>query len=1460
MSRRLYPLTREQEALWVEWKYHPEETSFNTCVQLRLKGDLDVERFRQAASDVVAYFDMLHACCIEKEGQPYLYFSEEIYELPFYPLYNSPTETSQAERESLELLDRIRQTPLDLTAFPLTHAALIQSASDVFYFIGVVPHIISDGASALYFLQALSVTYNEGKTGLSKQYDSLRKDWSEYLEYRTQKYPETTMEKASQYWQSVLKDAEHYLPLTQTKCSDVVQGKRIHFSLNPDALSQMKAIASHNRTSLFSVIAALYAAFLYRYYEPETVTIGYPVNLRPAGYRHAFGLFVNVLPLVVRYPEDVSLSHLVSGIDKQRRSDKRFQYLPSLDIVRAKRQQEPSFNGRMVNVSMAETISRLQNLSLNGIESKALQHDSIESKDDLSLIYEVSEQGIDFWFEYREAVFSENDVQEFSENFTVLATQLLSQPDQHVSEIPLVTPPQKAATTPSDATTIQALFEAAANVSPDACALTLNGESMSYAELNAKSNRLAHYLIEQQPENRTVALITDRSFERIIAMLAVLKAGCAYIPIEPETPEARVAAILADSDTSHVLSDMDRGVKGATQHIIADVMTSLYSVENPLIGKPEDIAYVIYTSGSTGTPKGVVVSHRAVTKRLQWLMNHLPLNVGEAVLQNTSYSFDVSVADIFWPLASGAHLVLIEHQHSKDMNHLAKLISLYQVVALCMVPSAFSVLLSGADHSQLASLRSILLAGEAVTDTLVKFYKSLGLDGALYNVYGPTEATVYATWSVCQSDKPVTIGVAIDDCEAYVFNSFNQLQPAHATGELCLGGDALAEGYYNRIDLTAERFIDNPFGGGKLYRTSDKTRLLPSGELEYLGRLDDQVKLRGYRIELGEINAVLLQKEGIEDIACTIIQGRHGRDMLVCYYAGEVFSDQILQEFLASRLPDYMIPQTFVTVNAIPRLESGKINRKALSKIEITRAEDVLIPPQTEQEHKMLGVWARSLRLNENQIGVESDFYALGGDSLMTIEVASMAAQEGMYFNPQAILLHRTIKRLLPSVSNIKPSEILQSPVTGRVELLPRHRRFFTDGLSMPSHWNRCIFLESTESMHPAMLEQALRDVVQHHDGLRLSFSHHDTQGWQAYNQADEEALLCLDVHDLTSVSASQHESIIVAEANQMNRSLVLSNAPLLKASYLQTSAESGIVILVIHHLLVDMRSCRIILEDLLVAYRQLIAGIKVTLPPKTTSVQEWSQIISQQAKEVAVQQTLPFWMEQLRYVNHGLPTKTDISALREADMHSEPVMLDIPTTKALQDYAKNHQCNVHETLLSVFAEAYHRWSGAEYLSVNTCGHGRDSEKANLQRTVGWLNTVYPVSFKLSEGYSSVAIAERLRNVSSIGQYYSLLRHIEQKPELCAMQEPAIFFNYVSRVDSSAPEMSGIRLMETPKEVITVSHQNRACYALYIEAALINEQLYVSLGYNVNAFSKKHIRSLLSKLSGALKNVRVVSA
>ncbi len=1469
LEEKRYPLTKQQEGLWVEWKLHPKNTSYNTCVNLRLTGPLDKERFEKALYDAVNFFSSLRIYFAEEKGVPFQCEKPEaVFAMEFEDISipGQSDETPQQHQQAIDFLARKVATPVDLKQFPIVHAGLIKTAPEVHYFIGMVPHMISDGASAVLFLEAASIAYEKGFDGLVEAYGATQKSWDEYF---TEHPPKETPEAAT-YWQERLKGAQHTVNFNHgiAPQSESKSGKRVYFNLEEELSGKLKRYARSQRTTFFNVLSAALATMVNRLYGQDDLTIGYPVNIRPPGYKHLFGFFVNIVPLRIDSSGNPTFNALVDRISASRKADKQHQEFPALEIVRGIRRENSEFDGRVFNLSMAQTISRLVNLRIEGIESEPLEVTYNDVNDDLSLSYENLEDGcIGLWFEYRQALFEPEFISQLIEQMQSLFEQIIENPERGINEFLLLSLTQEKkllnqwgqadkALDINAKSSITDLFEQAAAKQPNAIALIEDGKQFSYQTLNEQANQLARQLqAEDVKKGDKVAILLERGANLITSLLAIMKAGAAYVPLSPDYPAKRIAYILQDSGCDHVITQTNLKEKLPAEEVatllIEEQRWQSQSTKNlPSVTQDAD-SYLIYTSGSTGNPKGVRLTHENVVPRLKWLQQEIPLSKADKILQNTDTTFDVSVAEIFWPLSAGASLVLTDSESYKDPSYLIDLIETHQITTSCMVPSLLTSLLAVLKDRKLSSLKHMLAAGEALPPSLVtRYYQQCS--GTLYNVYGPTEGTIYSAFTKCENSTTssiIPIGRPLGATSLYILDETLRPMPMGVAGELHIGGIGVAQGYVNLPDLTAERFIADPFTqdtNARLYKTGDLARFNSQGEIEYLERIDSQVKIRGFRIELAEIEAVMAQVAGVKDTAVIDIGSEHKR--LAAYYVVEEgFELETLRKHICANLPSYMAPAFYVEADEIPRLASAKINRNALPKPEQKQQKrKAYRAASNDTETKLVALWSEILTLPADKIGVDDSFFELGGDSLMAIQLVCAAEEQGIYVETNSLFTHRTIAELA-TVAQDQPfaaaNEATQEAIEGTYPLLPRQTKFFADGMVEPHHWNRFFWFDIDHNANPEQLKSAFDTVLMHHDNLRVRLTQNANGEWQQECLSTLPQVTYFFTYDIAALASEQQEPQMVETINKQQASLDLSTAPLLRIIHFKTGEESGKLAIIAHHLLLDMVSSRLIFEDFLKSYEGARLGIEMELAAKTTSIQQLTEAQRQQIETDDFTQELAYWGSAKMHPVPELPYDRVDDTADEASAHTHKTTLDESLTGALlKDLPAEKGWQIQDTLLTALSQTIREWTGKSEMLVNLCGHGRNgSDGINLSRTVGWVNTVYPAYLEVGD---VDAIKQQLEQIPARNEAYNLLRYTARDSAITQHPTPQLFFNYVSQIDALLPEGLSITPQGEPAGIVSSAPSNPLCYGLYIEAAIVNKCLKLHFTYSNSRFNTETIEEL----------------
>ena len=1533
-----HPLTKQQQALWIEHRLHPNNTSYNTCVKLKLTGELDAMRFRKSSQIIVDFFDSLKIHFVEKDGVPFQRTELNGRYIPgFIDISNgNMPESDEKARRARDLMSEQLNTPIDLKTFPIVRGLLIKTAPDVHYFIGMVPHIISDGRAAILFLESLSIAYNKGEQGLIESYGGSRKTWDNYYDEGLHKLDPDFEQQSKAHWQERLKGANHYFDYSygkqQLNANDK-RGERVYFDLSTELSKRLKAHSKGNRTTLFNVFVCVFSIFVQRYYGLSDVLIGYPVNIRPRAYKNFFAFFVNIVPMRINMRGDPSYGELLSRVHETRKEDKKYQSYPALDIVSSIRETVQDFDGRVFNLSMAQTVSRLFDLQLDGINSEPLESEYYEVNDDFSLSYELIDGRIGLWFEYRQALFDRRFINQAMEHIEQIIHQALDYPDRPISQFTLLdqhherqlisqfcrsadTAIEDKSTNSEDTDSITSLFQAQVERTPDAIAITMNNDpahntTITYRQLNDKANRLTNVLL-QQTKGRPVAIAVslERGIDLITSLIAILKAGCFYIPVPTNYPIARTKFILEESKATVLIrSSEQREFAGCDIfHLLSDQLHTCAGaqhkgqpIDNPEIDiRPNSRAYVIYTSGSTGKPKGVVLRHNNVTPRLKWLRKYFNLSQQDRMLQNTDFSFDVSVAEIFWPLISGASLIIADQGKSRDPAYLLRLIAQHRITTGCMVPALLNMLLDADKSAQLKYMKQILAAGEVLPRSVVtKFYSCL--DARLFNFYGPTEAAIYATFTQCQRDNDITIGKPLGDTTIYILDEDGNIQPTGVVGEMYIGGRGIADGYLGNTELSGQCFVNDPFVTGSsaiMYRTGDLARFDFDGNIDFIGRKDRQVKIRGFRVELGEIENCILKSHGVGDAAVIDRQRDDAHTQLVAYIAREnaitiadkqrsdIPSDIPSNEELidtarrqiCATLPGYMMPSMFIILDQIPRSLAGKLDRTNLPRPEsmLARGEHFQ-PARTNMEKSLSHIWGTVLGITASNLDVNTSFFELGGDSLMAIQFVSLAEQQQILFDIGDIFELRSIAELATVARIGAASRCDQSEIAGNYPLLPRQAKFFADDFVNKDHWNRTFIFDIKHKLDCNALIKSLDAVIHHHDNLRVSFVQQLDGRWRQELQSGLSASNIFTQYDLLDKPGAEQVAAMVKLTNLHHRKIKLLDAPLMQLIHFRTGPIQGQLTILLHHLLLDMVSSRIIFEDLLRAYEAYRAGIALILPAKTDSVKDWANYLNDSLQTHDFSETLAYWGS---FPNHAIPRLPVIDEpgctpgrhyQRKLESNAVLEIFKLgpeSTQQLLTRLPKIAAIPIQDFLLASLFKAISDWTSSKAMTVSICGHGRplNIETINLTRTVGWINTVFPIYLSMADSDNGneidflTKVQKQISQVPPNNMEYNLLRYSDKHPEMARHLSPEIFFNYVGQLDTYIPESAAFIPRAELPGIESVDGSNHLCYQLYFEAGVIEGQLTFRLTFSDKIFSRQSINKLTAELLATIeRNISVLN-
>ncbi|MGQ9371958.1 amino acid adenylation domain-containing protein, partial [Azospirillum sp. A39] len=1403
-------LSYAQQRMWLLWTLDPDSAAYHIATAVRLKGVLDVPALERALADLPERHRVLRTVVRPTAEGPRQSDTGAVADLVRHDLDGLPPDAAEARLRAL--CAEAVHAPFDLAAGPLLRSVLVRRSVDDHVLLLVVHHIAADGWSLAVLVEEFARLYEARRRGVAPALPPLPVQYADYAVWQRRWLEAGEGERQLAYWRRQLDGAPRTLDLPLDRPRPAVASQRgdaVAVAVPDTVAAGLAALAQRHRATPFMVLAAAFAALLHRHGGPGDLCLGVPVaNRNRAEIEGLVGFFVNTQVLRVRLDGRQGFASLLDRVRDTALEAQSHQDLPFEQLVEALQPERTLSHNPLVQVMVnhAQAGAGPAALRLGELAVEPVALPQTTTQVDLHLNTRQDAAGrLSGELIYATDLFDRATVERLAVRLVALLTAAVAHPDTALDDLPLMDAAERTAVVSGwndtavaydTATGLLARIAAQVAARPDAPAVVEGERGLTYAGLNARANRLAHRLRAWGVgPDVLVGVAAERSLEMVVALLAVMKAGGAYVPLDADQPAERLAGLLVRSGAAVLLTQahlLPRLPDTAVPRWCLDrdwaALDGGDERDPPDATAPLNLAYCIFTSGSTGRPKPVGNTRAGLLNRLLWMQDAYRLTPDDVVLQKTPFGFDVSVWEFFWPLMTGATLAMAPPGAHRDPAELRAAIVRHGVTTLHFVPSMLRAFVESGELPACTGLRRVLCSGEALPEELARrFHARHGAD--LHNLYGPTEAAIDVTAWTCRPDpdrRPVPIGRPIANTRIHILDPSLNPVPVGVAGELHIGGINLARGYLGQPGLTAERFVPDPLGppGGRLYRSGDRARWRDDGAVEYLGRTDDQVKIRGRRIEPGEIEACLAGQPGVRQ-AAVVVREAGGAPHLVAYVAAaadEGFGPR-LRERLAAVLPDYMVPAHVVVLDRLPLSPNGKLDRRALPAPAMPAPG--MQAPATETEWLLAEAWAEVLGCE--RVGATDNFFELGGDSIVAIQAVGAARRRGLDLSPRDLFRHQTVRALAGAVRSAAPG-VAERPVPGgAVELLPIQRWFFEQPMAERRRWNQAVLLRPRAAVDRPALAAALTALTARHDALRLRFRRDAGGVWrQAYAPSQDDGVLWQrDAAD---------EGAFARHVDDAHASLDLAEGPLLRALLLRRADGEERLLLVIHHLVVDGVSWRILLEDLAAAYAHALAGAAPRLPPRTSSLQEWAARLATLAAARAGE--LGWWEERLAPGGVALPADDPGGACRVADAARFGVTLGREETRALlQEVPAAYRTRIDEVLLTALARTLCRWAGGEAVIVQTEGHGREEALApdlDLSRTVGWFTSLYPV--RLAPGPledlrgSLLAVKEQWRAVPDRGVGYGLLRHLAPAGDrLAALPAAEITFNYLGQFDQGFP-------------------------------------------------------------------------
>ncbi|ELR97624.1 non-ribosomal peptide synthetase [Gloeocapsa sp. PCC 73106] len=1285
-----FSLSFAQQRLWFIQQLEPDNYSYNVPSAFRLRGELNIQVLERTLNEIVKRHETLRTTfAIDTAKQPVQIITPyESFSLPMLEV---------VETDIQSLVEREFQRPFDLTK-PLLRLKLLKVSEIEHVLLITTHHIICDRWSVGVFVREMTILYASFAQNQASPLPELSIQYADWAVWQRQRLTDRELDKQINYWKQQLHDLSVLeLPTDRTRRAiPSYQGAQYPIILSRDLSKQLKDLASQEQVTLFVLLLTAFQILLHRYTHQNDLVVGTEMANRDRTETNPLiGLFVNTLVLRMDLSGNPTFRELLKRVRETTLSAFTHQDLPFeklVEILNPERnlsQMVPLFQ---VKFDFQQVL--VKPLELSGLSLEHLPFNNDSAKYELRFNLQDTPTGINGQIEYSTDLFDEVTIQAMVEHWEILLAGIVQQPEQKISELPLLSPREQGLfiewnqtekNYPTTDLCIHHLFEAQVKRTPEAIALITEEQTLTYQELNTKANQLAHYLKELgfKPEAK-IGICLERNCNLIIGLLGILKAGAAYVPLDPAYPQERLDFILEDAQVSALLVDELKVINLNQSKSISAESDNLDSQINP-----SNLAYIIYTSGSTGKPKGVAIEHRNTVQFLHWAKEVFNPDELKGVLAGTSICFDLSIFEIFVPLSWGGTVILVE-------NVLALPNVTNQVTLINTVPSAIYQLLQ--TNSIPPSVRTINLAGEALQPYLVQQLQHID---KIYNLYGPSEDTTYSTYDLVNPDS-VTIGKAIANTQVYILDPHHHLVPLGVPGELYISGSGLARGYLNRPDLTAEKFIPHFSEGVRLYKTGDLAKYRRDGKIEYLGRLDHQVKIRGFRVELGEIEAVLALHPGIQETVVTV--GEDNQFLIAYVVCKEQVNTSQLRSFLTEKLPSYLIPSIFVQLEKLPRLPNGKINRKNLPNPNDLRPnlETTYVEPKTELEKAIAQIWQRAL--NRETIGIYDNFFELGGHSLLGMQViAEVSEALGISVPLRSLFQKPTVAGLIEKINNTESAQLEYLP-----QIIPNkeeHHQPFpltdiqqayligrSDAFALGNVATHAYREIETRGISVAQVEQAIAKLITRHDMLRVIITEDSQQ--QILSDVPPYEILTLDLR-------GQNPAVTLAEIRERLSHQILNTQQWPLFEIVATILDEDRIRFHISFdvLLGDAWSFQILGAQL----AQLIQNPTLILPELTLSFRDYVLAELTLEKTELYQASLAYWRNRLPSLpaSPELPLEKSLAAITNPRFVRRSGQLESQTWQRLKQKASSIGITPSGLILAAFAEILTMWSQKPNFTIN---------------------------------------------------------------------------------------------------------------------------------------------------------------
>ncbi|CAH9058258.1 Linear gramicidin synthase subunit D [Pseudoalteromonas sp. CIP111854] len=1491
-------LSFAQQRLWSIDKIQQGSLEYHMSAAFELVGELNIDAFTQAWRAIVTRHEILRTYIVSSQsGEPNQQVMQHYDDIVHYVDASALNEEQQS-RLWLKVLRDDKQTAFQLDSDLMLRVVLLKQSAEKHLFLVNMHHIASDGQSLNILVKEFTQFYhNFAHTHALPE--SLRTplliQYADYAHWQRRTLTADKLQKHAQFWLSHLAGAPplHQLPLDKPRTKQLTKvGAQLSQTFGAHLSAAIRAHCQRLDVTTFTWLHTAYSLLVARFSNSQDVVIGAPFSGRHhSQLEHLIGFFVNTLPIRTKVSEKIGFEALLLQQKQILQDIHSHQDMPFEQIIEQLKLRRDLSHQSVFQLTFSLNPQMDSQLKLCGINANAIDEAIHTVKFDIELSCCEDDNQMRFNWIYNQALFSEQTISSMASAFEVLVGHLIEFPHRCVFEIPLLSKQQSQQLVirgryneaVNGRTVIDEFVEIACESHSHHIALieSDNTQGFSYHFLHNRSNEFAHYLLHKglQKEQRVVVSMSF-GVDLVIAMLGILKAGGCYVPVDPDYPQQRITFINEDCGAVWVITHsehIDKFSSGMHQHqmlciddyhLEQDIINNAHQERCLPLLDANQLAYVIYTSGTTGNPKGVMVPHKGLMNLCAWHNHAFKVSEQSVASQTANIAFDAAAWEL-WPyLCAGATVVSVSKSVLNAPEQLSQLLTQNKVTHSFLATPIAEVVLNDAKFTP-QYLRYLLVGGDKLNSIDVS-----SMPFTLINNYGPTEASVVATSGVVQSsEKAPDVGMPIDNTYLYILDKYQQPVPKGMIGELYIAGQGLARGYLNRDDLTQSRFVTlNSVHTKRVraYQTGDLVRQLGNDRLAYIARTDDQIKLRGYRIELGEIEQVILTCHGLEECAVQVFELAGGAKQLAAFivYDTDIDSEhgrlEAIKSQVVKKLPAYMHPHRYIILSALPLTAHGKVDRRALT-LHINNlqnvANDVSLKKATQQEsqtviEKLLHIYQSVL--NNNMFKAEDDFFAQGGDSILSIQIASRVRTLGIHIAVADVFNYNTVHLLAEHVKdqiNIANTDTAVKEYTGVIQALPIQHWFFEQNFKVPSHWNQALMLSIDKSLSTKHMELVVNSLLNLHEGLR-----------SVVNEKQLEIVEEIAAnHVLENIDLANHlnwQSELNKHANLAQESFHFSGTPLLRICHFTTPEfeQHHRLLIVAHHLIIDGVSWRILLEDLQLACESAIKGQHIVLPKRTVSLNEVSQFYIEQAQQ---QNHLSRWQSLAK-----LATTSSMLQLKAVDTakSSLPASYQYTCSKSLtntliKDANLPYNTSVQTLLLSAL-----QWCAMHYYQTHSQiimleGHGRETlnQALKAERCVSWLTAMFPFHLFSNAATPSEVICsvkEQLAQSTPLASSYGALRynHTSEsiRQSLMIETKDKLFFNYLGQLDSAINNDGLIMDAQEPAGQLH-SKSNHLYYGLQVTSAISNGQLVLSFDYDSNRISDKDVSNFAKNFEQSLQ-------